>query len=360
MTTRLRAISGLTAKAAACFLLEAQGRRVILDLGRVAGPGGTPDLSGLGPVDAVVLTHMHPDHAAGLGHVPVPGAPPVHATALTAEAIGLAEYRLLPMQGVVEVAGLHLTLGRNGHAPGGVWIHVAAGEGLLYCADLGFRSNAFPLDPPPATATVIFDASFGRDDPAGTDHEAALRAAILSAPHGLVLPAPAWGRAVEIVLAAAAAGVQVAVDAPLRRVIARLASQPEALLPGAADALAALAPAEAETVRPGSSQAVVLSDAMLWKPDTVALVDRWLAAGAGLAFSGHCHPDSPAAAMLRSGTARRLPWPTHPSWVENRALLRQTRARRVIAAFCDPLLWPAMAPDLAPAALEPGPGLDLP
>ena len=50
---RLTALSGLGVKGPACFLLEAEGRRLLLDLGR--GPDGDalPDLAGVGRVDAI-------------------------------------------------------------------------------------------------------------------------------------------------------------------------------------------------------------------------------------------------------------------------------------------------------------------
>ena len=53
----LTAISGAGAKGPACFLLEAEGRRLLLDLGYGPQPGLWPDVSGVGKVDALLLSH---------------------------------------------------------------------------------------------------------------------------------------------------------------------------------------------------------------------------------------------------------------------------------------------------------------
>jgi len=52
----LRLISGVGAKGPACFLFEAAGKRLMLDLGEGPPPGSMPEIDGLGPVDAVVLS----------------------------------------------------------------------------------------------------------------------------------------------------------------------------------------------------------------------------------------------------------------------------------------------------------------
>lgn len=40
----------------ACLLVEVSGQRLLID------PGGFSDVTGVGEVDAVLVTHMHPDH----------------------------------------------------------------------------------------------------------------------------------------------------------------------------------------------------------------------------------------------------------------------------------------------------------
>lgn len=361
MTPTLRPLSGMGEKAAACFLLEADGARLLFDLGRVEGPDGTPDLTGVGPVDAIVLSHMHPDHAAALDLAPLVGGPPVWATETTALSLGLSNASLLPLRGTVEIAGLRLTLGRDGHAPGGVWIHVAIGEGLLYCGDVAFQSDAYPFDPPPPAGTVVLDASFGlRRDGRDVDAIVALVEAVAETPL-LLLPVPPWGRGVELALVLRQLGVPVAVDAPLRRTLAALAERPEALHPGVAPILAALA-ADAPQVedRPADWQGVLLtSDPTARNGATAGWVARLADRPGAIRFSGHCPPGTPSAELRATGRAGRLPWPVHPTLDENLGLARAVEARRIVPAFCAPAHYPGFAVAARPAILATGPEVAL-
>src|SRR6185503_2386830 len=113
----LRIISGVGAKGPACFLLEAQGKRLMLDLGYGPQPGLWPNVDDVGRVDALLLSHSHKDHIGGLSP--------------------------LPIQGRGEVLGIPVDTGRNGHAPGGIWMRFHGGTGLLYTGDYSTESALY-------------------------------------------------------------------------------------------------------------------------------------------------------------------------------------------------------------------------
>jgi L-ascorbate metabolism protein UlaG (beta-lactamase superfamily) len=73
----LRLISGVGKKAPACFAIEAQGKRIVLDLGEGPPPGCLPDVALAAPADALILSHGHKDHVGGLSLLAKLGNPPV-------------------------------------------------------------------------------------------------------------------------------------------------------------------------------------------------------------------------------------------------------------------------------------------
>ncbi|CAN5777420.1 MBL fold metallo-hydrolase [soil metagenome] len=333
--------------------------RLLLDLGRVAGPGGMPDLSATGPVDAILLSHMHPDHAGALALAGEAGDPPIHATPLTAASLALDGARPLPLHGEACIAGLTVRTGRNGHAPGGIWLHLGVGDGLLFCGDLAFRSPLYPFDRPPPAASVVLDASFGlRDDPPGLH----LRDLAASVAEGgpMLLPAPAWGRGPELALAAHRLGARVALDRPLRDVLAVLASAPAAILPAAMPELAALArEAEAAETAEAGNLVIVTSDPRAEAGATAAWCARLRAVPGAIRFTGHRPPGSAAEGLVASGAATLLSWPVHPMLSENADLLRAVCARQAMAAFCDQALLPGLGRAFGGVALIAGPEMAL-
>ena len=234
-TGTLRLISGVGAKGPACFVLETDGKRIMLDLGEGPPPGLLPDVSGLGPLDALVLSHGHKDHVGGLPLLQRLGNPPVYASAIVARDLpkGL-DVRPLPVGGSAEVLGIDVLTGRNGHAPGGIWLHLAIGGGLLYTGDWSTESTLYAYDPPAKPAAVaLVDCSYGTYQKTLGDCWEALVPVAERGP--LLLPAPANGRGPELALQFMRYGrIDIFVDAAMAQALRHLVSTDEASLRAAA------------------------------------------------------------------------------------------------------------------------------
>ncbi|WP_029008474.1 MBL fold metallo-hydrolase [Azospirillum halopraeferens] len=352
---RLTVLSGVGAKGPACFLVEAAGRRLLLDLGEGPDAGMRPDLSGLDRVDAILLSHGHPDHTGALDLRRRLGDPPVWATAPVLEALPVpeADRRVLPLRGITEVSGVVVETGRSGHAPGGVWLRPAVGGGLLYMGDSCPESDVYAYDPPPPAATLVLDASYGVWD----DTRAACRAALdpwFDRP-ALVMPVPAGGRGPEIALHLLATGrPPPALDAANRAALDRLTGDgADGVRPGALSGLRRLAavPGTATAERP--VHGIVLAataDASGGLAGTLAAACAD-AAEPAILFTGYLGRGTPAERLVAAGRAAVLRWPVHPRLSANADLVRATAAVRVVPAFGDARHLAVWSKTFAPAAV---------
>ena len=322
---RLTAVSGFGAKGPACFLLEMAGRRLLLDLGEGPDRAARPDLSGVGAVDAILISHGHADHAGELDIATMLGDPPVHcAPAARATAPALARAR--------DLAELHgIETGPAGHAPGAVWMRIGGPDGLLYTGD-ACAGDVYAHAPPPPAAALVLDASYGVAD---EDREAQVAALLALAAEGpLLLPAPAWGRGPDLALTCHAAGHRVALCRTQAAAMTAMLAMPEALAPGAADRLDDLMSAArpAGTIR----GVTVAAGANAGSGAAAALAPGFIAAGATVLFTGHLSAGAPSRAWVASGAALWRRWNVHPTGAQTAALLDAVAPRIAMPAFCGP------------------------
>ena len=334
MRGRLIAASGLGPKEPAAFVVEADGRRLLLDCGEGPEPGRLPDFDAIGRVDAIVLSHGHADHVGALRLRDRIGDPPVYATAPVLARLKDVAGQAIPIRGTTEVLGIGIETGTNGHAPGGVWLRLAVGEGLLYMGDYSTESLLYAFDVPPPTPTMIIDGSYGdAEEPIEPQR---VRIAEIIARGPTLLPAPPDGRAPEIAIFLLEAGFDVAIDDQVRSVAtmlmqaARTSARPESVprlerLLREARRLDAHAPAQGAMVAHGGSGDVGVAG---------ALIRRWEhAAEPAILFTGHIAAGTTGRRIVDSGRALFQRWNVHPRLSDNLRLVDRVNPRRVIPAF---------------------------
>lgn len=330
---RLTALSGFDAKGPACFLLEIGGARLLLDLGEGPEERRRPDLSGIGRVDAILISHAHHDHVGALDLKRAVGDPPVFATALTQRIAELApDTGLLPSEGRTEIAGVGVETGPCGHAAGGVWMRVGGPEGLLYTGDASAESTLYPYAAPPPAAALVFDASYGAYDRPLDLTAGAL--ADLAREGPLLLPAPAAGRGLEMAIHVHRSGARIGLCPAHRRVAGLLLGE------------GALGEARASELRAVLQSARTLDEAseadgvmIAGQPNAEGGVARALAArmsedgSARIVFTGHLAEAEPGEALVASGRAAFLRWNVHPRLSEIRAILAAVDPAIAMPAF---------------------------
>jgi Cft2 family RNA processing exonuclease len=348
-TAVLHLISGVGAKGPACFLLEVAGLRLMLDLGEGPPPGLFPNVDDIGPIDALVLSHGHRDHVGGLSLLPKLGNPPVYATDVVLRALpeGIAGRRL-PVRGRGHVLGIALETGRNGHAPGGIWLRFAVGDGLLYTGDVCAESMLYAYDPPPLASTALMDCSYGAYEAPLAECWNKLASFLERGP--LLLPVPANGRGPEIALALLRHGrTDIFVDDAMQKALRELGDGAGISLH---DTIGDDIKRLASTVKPidGARGIMLAGSADGTSGATAPLFGAWQdKPEPAILFTGYVNPTTPADRLVKSGRAQTMRWNVHPRLSDTVSLVRATQAKTVVPAFCDRSQLTALATAFAPA-----------
>ena len=332
----LDAASGLGPKEPAAFVVEADGRRLLLDCGEGPEPGRLPDVERIGRVDAVVLSHGHNDHVGALRLLDRIGRPQVFATAPVLARLKNITGHVIPIRGRCDILGITVETGTDGHAPGGVWLRLSVGDGLLYMGDYSFESRLYAIDLPPPTPTMIFDGSYGDAEEAIELQHRRILEILARGP--ALLPVPPDGRGPELAMVLLEGGLDVAIDEQVRSVAsmltqaARESARPDSIprlqrLIRDARRLDVDAEPKGVMVAHGGSGDAGVAGALIkrWesKPDPTIL------------FTGHVAAGTSGRRLVDSGRGLFQRWNVHPRASDNLALIESVRPQRVIPAFGD-------------------------
>jgi Cft2 family RNA processing exonuclease len=347
----LTPISGCGAKGPACFLVETSDARVLLDLGYGPQPGLWPDVSRVGNVDALLISHSHQDHAGGLKLLPQVGNPAIHASQIVCGVLpGGLDATPLPLHGTTDICGIRVTTGRNGHAPGGIWIHLAIDGGLLYMGDCSVESIVYAYDAPPPAETIIIDASYGAYDTALGDVLPEFETIFDAAP--ALFPVPPAGRGPDIALHLMRSGRAAPyIDEPMHAALQRLTGTASAAV--RSEALQGLVRLTRESPPIKSAAGVMLAGAADANGgESARLVAQWEALSTPrIVFTGYLPPGTAAERLTQSGRAQYKRWNVHPRLSDNARLVRETHARTVLPAFGDARHEIEWSPAFAPARI---------
>jgi hypothetical protein len=218
---RIEIISGLNRKAPAAILLSAEGQRILLDAGGALEPDEAlwqvP-----ADIDAVLLSHDHIDHIAGLNRLP--REVPVYCSNVTAQALPAGHnIQCIDVRGTFRIGNITVTTGSCGHAYGGVWFHLDVEGGVFYSGDISMESVLFRFDPPPPARVALVDASYGLYDTPQLQQLDKLRHHLLQPS---LCPVPPSGRAVELALLMARDNQSnIAMDESCRMMMEQMARQ---------------------------------------------------------------------------------------------------------------------------------------
>jgi Cft2 family RNA processing exonuclease len=245
--------------------------------------------------------------------------------------------------------GIPVETGRNGHAPGGVWLSFRIGDGFLYTGDISVESVLYAYDPPAAAAaTVLADCSYGDYRKPLSECWAELAQYLGRGP--LLLPVPANGRGPEIALELMRHSVEdIYLDEAMRKALQHLNDDDRrSLSVGLREEIARLV----QIAKPidGARGVMLAASADFTSGGSAKLLpeveDK---TDVTILFTGRINPNTPAERLAKSGRAQTMRWNVHPRLADIAALIKSVKAKTVIPAFCDRAQLPALAGALAPA-----------
>ena len=349
---RIDCFGGFGEKGRVCVGVHSHQTRILLDVGIKSAETGAsyyPQVPAeyLAKTDGIIVSHSHEDHLGAAGHcVELGFCGAFYMTAETAaEATeALAEYadpaQVTAFKGATThviscgdpftIGDLKITTGRSGHTVGGVWIAVDDGRTrIVHCGDVVPASQVLAMDPLPECDVLVIDASYG-DDEISPKKRGQMIQDWVEKSTTCVLPTPLIGRSLELL---ALLEVQPAIHETMRPALVTQLAAETWFQPGRADQLAKRLNRCPDWHEKGAlpSSALLIDDGMGIGGPSKRVIPLAAAQNVPLLGTGHLPDGSPLQLLHANGQADWLRMPTHPTLAENNALIRQAKARIVLA-----------------------------
>lgn len=333
-------------------------KHILLDAGIKVGASGreyypTITEDEIKALDAVFISHAHEDHIGGLNWLLSCGfAGTIYMTRETledAEAM-LRQYadpkhrkdhpfsdasiEVFCAGDVISIGTMVVASGRSGHVAGGVWFSVrTALKTVVYCADVVPESQVFVMDPIPECDLIIVDASYGGDAVPAAERSRAIRQFIDDNAAGCLLPVPLSGKPLELM---AIMPSHFAIHASMRKSLELQIEVPDALSATMVEHLRAQLRGAVDWSddEPFPACPLLTHDGMGSAGPSVEALQRASDEGVAVLLTGHVPANTIADKMVKSGNAKWIRLPTHPTCIENQQIWERAGQPASIGHSC--------------------------
>lgn len=335
-----------------CFLLEGKEYSVLVDCGAGTGGEERPPLlteEQVSRVRYLFLTHSHRDHGGSLDWLWDQGFQgKIYLTAETEEQLGWqrASIHVLEInepsnnQVVVDEL-LTATYGRSGHCLRSVWYLLEfEDKRIFFSGDYCEHSPVYQWDPASGTRCdlAVVDCAYGDEKEDGEGMRRKIQRRLEQAvwkENSLLLPAPAVGRGVDLLLLGMGCKKEVPVFADKKVIdqVKKLYQKRKWRRCGDRLLEQALECKDLDCWN-GETGILILSDPQLAAKESRKLAEQVWERQGNIVFTGHVYEGTYGAQMRSTGKAEFLRYPVHMNWEEAQKFCKRNDFHKIVLNHC--------------------------